>query len=368
MTLKPPVLEVRDLVVRHGEHFTLEVSSLAVQEGEVLAVIGPNGAGKSTLLQVIGLLHPPTGGEVFFKGEKVPWEADLLPWRRRSASVFQDPLLLQGTVFFNVALGLRFRRMPQPIIEERTGRWLERLKIAHLKGRLASTLSGGEAQRVALARAFVLEPELLLLDEPFAALDQPTREALLADLKQILFETRTTTVFVTHDRNEALALGDRVAVLIGGRILQLDVPEKVFAFPADLEVARFVGVETILSGWIVAEQEGTVLVQVDGAMVEVAGEGSVGERVLITLRPEDVVLATKEGARPSSARNRLLGKIARITPLGPFYRVTVECGAPLVALITRASALELALREGMEVVASFKATAAHLIRKPSPTL
>lgn len=366
MTVKEPVLEVRDLVVSQGDHFTLEVSYLAIQEGEVLAVIGPNGAGKSTLLKVIGLLQPPTGGELFFKGEKVPWGADLLPWRRRSASVFQDPLLLQGTVFFNVALGLRLRRIPQEVIEERTRRWLERLGIAHLQRRPASTLSGGEAQRVALARAFILEPELLLLDEPFASLDQPTREALLADLKQILSETRTTTVFVTHDRNEALALGDRVAVLMRGKILQLDVPEKVFSFPADEEVARFVGAETILSGRIVTQQEGTVIVQVDGTMVEVAGEGPVGERVLITLRPEDVVLATKEGAHASSARNRLLGKVAQITPLGPFYRVTVECGAPLVALITKASALELALQEGMEVVASFKATAAHLIRKPSP--
>lgn len=233
------LLALQDILVRYGERPIIQIPSLAVYPGEVLAIIGPNGAGKSTLLRVMGLLEQPTRGKVTFQGQEVrPQNA--LTARRRMASVFSEPLLLNASVYENAALGLKLRGLNRRSIEQRVSPWLERLGIAHLVGRPARSLSGGEARRTSLVRALALDPELLLLDEPFSALDPPTRETFLLDLETILRETSITTVFVTHDRNEAFMLGDRVAVLIGGEFLQVGAANDVFAQPVNQEVARFV--------------------------------------------------------------------------------------------------------------------------------
>ncbi len=355
------VIELRDVRVAYGGAPVLDVPRLEVEPGEILAVVGPNGAGKSTLLRVIGLLEPPASGEVRFRGEPVA-RGRRLAVRRQMASVFQSPLLVDATVFDNVALGLRFRHAPPRETAKRVGAWLERFGIADLARRPARTLSGGEAQRVALARALVLGPALLLLDEPFSALDQPTREALIDELAGILREERVSTVFVTHDRDEALRLGDRVAVMMGGRILQMAPPGEVFATPVSEEVARFVGVENILAGEVVGAEEGLVQVRVGGRELVVAGAAAPGERVLVCLRPEDIVLSPVPGPAATSARNALVGKVLRLVPVGFLLRVVVDCGVPLAALVTRPSAEALGLEEGREVIAGFKATAAHLLR------
>ena len=227
-------------------HVILDVPALDVRAGEILAVIGPNGAGKSTLLRVMGLLETPEAGTVRVGGETVlPGRA--LALRRRMASAFQEPLLTDASVLDNVALGLRFRRVAAAEQRARSFRWLERFGIASLAARQARTLSGGEAQRTALARALVLEPDLLLLDEPFSSLDQPTREDLLGELGRILREDARTTVLVTHDRGEALALSDRVAVLMDGCVRQLDETARVFRAPVSDAVARFVRAGIITS-------------------------------------------------------------------------------------------------------------------------
>jgi len=358
-----PVLEGRGLRVVADGRPRLEVEAVAVYEGEVLAIIGPNGAGKSTLLRILGLLEPPTAGEVRFRGEPVGAGASLLALRRRMASVFQEPLLCDTTVLRNARLGLALRGVPDAEADRRVRPWLERLGIAPLAGRSARTLSGGEAQRTSLARAFAVEPEVLLLDEPFSGLDPSAREALLGDLERILRETGTTTVFVTHDRDEAIRLGDRVAVMMGGRILQLARPEEVFAAPVSEEVARFVGVENILAGEVADQGEGLLEVRVADRSLLVVGEAARGERVLLCLRPEDIVLGPAPAAGPTSARNALLGKVVRLVPVGVLWRVVVDCGFPLTALITRPSIDALGLEEGREVVAGFKATAVHLLRR-----
>jgi tungstate transport system ATP-binding protein len=234
-----PHLRVSGLVIRRGGRAVLHVDGLELRRGEILALVGPNGAGKSTLVTALALLERPAAGTISLDGTPVDWRRGLLAARRRLAIVFQEPLLFDTTVSENVASGLKLRGVPKSQRTPRVERWLTRLGIPHLAGRQARTLSGGEAQRTSLARALVLEPELLLLDEPFAALDAPTREALADDLLPLLRETATTTVLVTHDRDEALEMGDRLGVILDGRLVQVDLPERVMAAPASEAVAAF---------------------------------------------------------------------------------------------------------------------------------
>ncbi len=361
-----PVVALHVIQVSRAGRTVLEIPELAVDAGQVLAVIGPNGAGKSTLLRVMGLLEAPTAGRVTFQGEPVGLAGGLAV-RRRMATVFQEPLLTDATVRDNVALGLRFRGADSQRAAPRVDVWLERLGIAHLAGRQARTLSGGEAQRTALARALVLDPELLLLDEPFSALDQPTREALLDDFGRIVRQERTTTVLVTHDRAEAMALGDRVGVLMDGRLVQIDEAAQVFRAPASEEVARFVGVETILDGHVVEWTRDLALVDVGGQVVEVAQRAEPGERVRLCVRPEDVTVFPG-GPKAGGSRdfNRLGGRVRRLVPSGPHVRMVIDCGFPLVALVTQRSVEELGFAPGTLVTAHFKATAPHLLRHAKP--
>jgi tungstate transport system ATP-binding protein len=235
------LLTLRNLSVRRGGRRVLEIGELAVQQHEVLAVVGPNGAGKSSLLLVLARLLRPERGELLFNGQPAGGESDLA-YRRRLALVLQDPLLFDASVFENVASGLRFRGLPPKEIQPRVRLWLERLGISHLERRRAKELSGGEGQRVSLARALVLEPELLLLDEPFGALDPPTRSRLLEDLGQILPAAQTTTILITHDLKEAARLASRVVVMLDGRNVQIGPPQSVFDRPANAEVAAFLGI------------------------------------------------------------------------------------------------------------------------------
>ena len=355
------VLALRGVRRRYADGFALDVTSLDVVAGEVLGVIGPNGAGKSTLLRILGLLERPDEGRVLVDGRAVD-ARDALAERRRVATVFQEPLLADASVTHNVALGLRFRGVSAARAEPRVRSGLERLGIDKLAGRMARTLSGGEARRVALARALVLEPEVLLLDEPFAGLDAPTRAALVEDLGGILRADRVTTVLVTHERGEAQALADRVAVLMEGRVRQLDETARVFYAPVAEDVARFVGVETLVMGRVVGRADGVTAVEAGGRVLEVAAAAAPGAHVHVGIRPEDVTLTPADGARVvSSARNTLDGTVVRVSASMYATHVIVDVGFPLVAAVTPRSVDELALRPGARVRAVFKASAAHLI-------
>jgi tungstate transport system ATP-binding protein len=295
----------------------------------------------------------------------VAWTGqDLLAIRRRFASVFQEALLCDTTVEGNVTLGLRLRHRPAEVARSHADAWLTRLDIAHLAGREARTLSGGEAQRVSLARAFAIQPDILLLDEPFGALDPPTRDELLTVLQSLLRQEGITTVFVTHDRVEALRLGDRIAVMLDGRIHQVGRPSEVFGRPVTEEVARFVGVETILPARVTEELSGLLTVEVNGTKIQALGDASVGESVLVCLRPEDLVIRRgDEPAAPDSARNHLAGRVQETTPLGAQVRVRIASNPPVVSLVTKQSFHELGLESGSSVIVSFKASAVHLIRR-----
>jgi len=232
------MIQIRDLLIERNGRDVLHIDFLELQRGETLTIVGPNGAGKSTLLLALARLLRPSGGEILYEGKSLKqWNE--LEYRRKISFVFQAPLLMDMTVEQNVALGLKFRGTPREETQERVQKWMKQLGVESLSKRRAGQLSGGEAQRVSLARAFVLEPELLLLDEPFGALDPPTHAKLLEDLSQILKRDHRTAVFVTHNLKEAAKLGHRIAVIVGGMLRQLGTAKQIKSMPADETVAAF---------------------------------------------------------------------------------------------------------------------------------
>lgn len=232
------LIEISDLRMKRNERIVLDIDHLSIPRGETLTVVGPNGAGKSTFLLTLASLLKPASGEIRFNGRALSqWNE--LEYRRKVSFVFQSPLLLDMTVEQNIGLGLKFRGVPKDEIRQRVGRWVKDLGVESLLGRRAGQLSGGEAQRVSLARAFVLGPELLLLDEPFAALDPPTRTKLQDDLIAVLGENQRTAVFVTHNLNEAAKLSHRIAVIVDGVLRQVGTVREIKSHPADAAVKAF---------------------------------------------------------------------------------------------------------------------------------
>jgi tungstate transport system ATP-binding protein len=352
--------EVEDLKVLRGGQEVLDIDEMSVLSGEVLTVIGPNGAGKSTLLLAMSGLIAPEGGEIRFLGATVPPRGNL-SYRRKISLVLQRPMLLNTSVLDNVMLGARFRGIQKKECLRRAETWLERFGISDLADRRARTLSGGEAQRVSLARAFAVDPEVILLDEPLSALDTPTRMQLLEDFQSLIAESRITTIFVTHDMDEALHLGHRMAVLLDGQLKQIGPPDEVLSAPVDSEVAAFVGLETTVRGQIRSADDGVLSVRVGDHNLDAIGDLAVGRNVLFCVRPDDVTLWADDELPASSARNRLSGSIAKISPRGPLVQVVVDCGFPMRVLITRSSAQEMELEPGKKVVLTFKASVVHLI-------
>jgi molybdate transport system ATP-binding protein len=333
-----------------------------IDAGSVLVLFGPSGAGKTTLLRHIAGLERGAkerveyGGEVWSDSSTGAWTP---PQRRRVGVVFQEPTLFPHlSVRGNVEYGL------PP--DDRARRSLEAgavLGIAPLFDRRPAGLSGGEARRVALARALAPSPRLLLLDEPFAALDAPTRSRLRQEVRALLRRIGTPAVLVTHDRTEAMTMGDRMAVLIDGRVRQVGAIGEVFGRPADAEVAAAVGVEAVIPASIVGSDGALLTVKIGSAVLSVAErppEHQEEGEVYACIRAEDVTLELHSPSQ-ASARNHLPAFIVAIAPEGPVDRVTLDCGFTLDALITHRSREEMRLAPGGTVTAAIKATSIHLV-------
>lgn len=318
-------LSLTGIRVERGRRVILEVPGLAIAPGEVVGVVGPNGSGKSTLLKVLALVMPPDQGQVALDGAVVPWSrresAQLTEARRRLTLVFQSPVLFARTVFDNVAAGLRFRGVDETEVRRRVVHWLARLGLADLARRRPGGLSGGEAQRAALARALVLEPDWLLLDEPTANLDFPTRSRLLSDLREILAEIKSGAVMVTHDIHEAPHFADRLVVMRQGRIVQQGRPREVLARPADLETAAFLGYDNILpappgSGpgrrWLCLRPEKVLALPAASAVPAASGPAEEGD-----------AWESQAGEQPAGW-TWIEASVVRAMPWGPAYRIVVD--------------------------------------------
>jgi molybdopterin-binding protein len=356
-------LEIRNLSVTVGT-FRVAVESLDVAAGEVFVLLGRSGSGKTVLLETLAGFHAADGGAVRLDGR------DLLglPTQKRGVAViFQDfSLFPHLSVRENILFGARHAGVPPDESARRAAELIKMLDIAGLLDRDPTKLSGGQKQRVALARALMLRPGLLVFDEPLSSLDAAMRERLREELRTLLTGLRQTTVYVTHDRTEAFAIGDRVGVLDAGRLLQVGTPADIFRRPAERRVAELVGVDNLLPAVVSAspaEGRGAV-VTVGGVTLETdsrtGGTGETGRSLLACIHA-DAVFLTRPGAEPPAGMNRLPGRVVRVSPLGMVTRVSVDVGFPLVAVVTRGTAEELALAPGAEVVASLRPSSVHLM-------
>ncbi len=363
MTAPVPLLELEDLKVERGGALVLDVPRFALQPGEFVSLIGPNGSGKTTLLLSIICLLARSAGRVRWRGAEVVTASAALALRRRVAMIQQEPLLFDTTVYDNVASGLRLRGVNRAETRRTVQAYLERFGLLELADRAARKLSGGEARRVSLARALAVQPDMLLLDEPFANLDAPTRQGITADLERTIRGAGMAAILVTHDRTEALRLSDRMVVMKAGRIVQAASPSEVMNNPANEFIAECVGMDTILEGIVERSADRQLVVAVPGGRVDAIGDGPVGSRVFCCIRPENVILEANDPVPQTSARNVYPARVVGVASMGPFLKVQLDCGFPVVSYVTPESFSALGLREGREVYASFKATSVYVIHK-----
>lgn len=383
-------LELRDLSITLPD-FALQDIDLDIRRGEYFVLLGPTGAGKTVLLEAIAGIKRPKKGRISLDGVDI---SEAPPEQRQMGFVYQDYALFPHLdVFENIAFGLRLqsaealahssrgdfpsgghsdgqiggtgRELKPTLIKAKVERISRLLSIPHLLHRDTGTLSGGEKQRVALARALVIEPKILLLDEPLSALDPETGEKLQGELDRIHTQLGTTTLHITHNFEEAVALGDRIGVMMEGQITQVGEAQEIFRRPANEHVARFVGVRNLFRGSVGRiSQDGYAYFETDGFKFAVLSDHQGQARG--SIRPEDIILSR----RPiqSSARNHFPGKVQEISDRGPFVYVTVgltgdgekQGSLLLTTLITHRSLEEMELQAGDEIFLAFKASALHI--------
>jgi putative spermidine/putrescine transport system ATP-binding protein/spermidine/putrescine transport system ATP-binding protein len=283
---------------RFGKITALDDVSLMVRRGELMTLLGPSGCGKTTLLNLVAGFLMPDSGEVAIAGRRV---TDVPAYRREIGIMFQNYALFPHmNVAANVGYGLRMRRIAKAEIARRVGEALALVKLAGLEDRRPRQLSGGQQQRVALARALVIRPQVLLLDEPFSALDRNLRASMQVELKEIQRKLGVTTIFVTHDQSEALSLSDRIAVMADGRIRQLDTPDEIYRHPLDRFVASFIGDANVLRARLERIDGAVATIALGAARVAVPARtlqgGAVGDPVDLFVRPEGLRVAENEAA------------------------------------------------------------------------
>jgi molybdate/tungstate transport system ATP-binding protein len=341
----------------HG--FALKEVTMEVAEGEYFALLGPNGAGKTLLLETILGFWRPDKGRILLNGKDV---TSVSPERRDLGYVPQDCMLFPHMrVRQNVEFGLKMRRVPESERRKTSDQVLELLGLTTLADRLPVTLSGGEKQKVALARVLAIEPEVVLLDEPLASIDQESSRVMKEELKRIHRDLKVTVVHVTHNQIEAFSLAKRVAIMHQGQILQIDHAKSVLSNPASELVARFLGYENIFKGKLVKRGAEQSSIDVSGFIVKVNANVEDDECV-VGIRPEDFALFVRSPA--TSSTNVLRGIITDWEDLGPIVSVSIDAAFKVKATVSKGSFLELSLDRGTEVWLSFRPESVKILSQP----
>ena len=316
-------VSIRNASRRYGTFLALDDVSLDINPGEFVSLLGPSGSGKTTLLGVLGGFVMPSSGSIRFGARDVTY---LPPHKRDIGVVFQNYALFPHlTVGENVAFPLRARHEPKSTWPERVARALEMVELGSYQDRSIAQLSGGQRQRVALARAFVFRPKLILMDEPLSALDKQLRESMQIELRHLHRRLEATIVYVTHDQREALTMSDRIAILRGGRLVQVDTPEGMHDRPATAFVASFIGEATLLP----ALRAGGDGVSVGGTALRCAKPLPAAARLLLAVQTEKLMVAGPADGPQDPALNRLSGRVADVIYQGESLRVfvTLDGGA-----------------------------------------
>ena len=315
-------IAIAGVVKRFGAVAAVDRVDLVVEDGELFTLLGPSGCGKTTLLRLLAGFYQPDEGEIRF-GDRVV--SGRPPWARNIGMVFQNYALWPHmTVAGNVAYGLKLRPLGAAEVARRVAEGLAKVNLVGLESRYPGQLSGGQQQRVALARALVLNPDILLLDEPLSNLDAKIRVQVRAEIRRLQQELRITTVYVTHDQEEALSLSDRVAVMWEGRILQVGVPRELYERPRTRFVADFVGTNNLVPGEVSGRRGDTVLVTTALGPMEAIPSEALPGRCVLAIRPENVEVRADAAGAPGGAGNRVPGRVSLVSYLGNTLRYDVE--------------------------------------------
>jgi spermidine/putrescine ABC transporter ATP-binding subunit len=326
-------VELKNVVGRYGEFLAVDDVSFTIPSGAFVTLLGPSGCGKTSTLRIVAGLLQPTAGRVEFDGRNVNGVSAA---KRNIGMVFQSLALFPHlTVEENVAFGLKMKKVPAAEIDRQVRRMLEIVRLGHLADRYPAQMSGGQRQRVALARALAITPSILILDEPFGALDRKLREAMQVELHDLTRELGITALFVTHDQEEALMLSDAIGVMNKGRIEQFGTPAEIYGSPGTAFVADFMGMTNFLSGRLVAADRSATRIEVAGRIVTgpPRSDLSIGQDVTLAVRPEKIAVmgSNPEGEPPNGA---LSGKVRQVTYHGNALRYVVEAeaGASIVSV------------------------------------
>ncbi len=352
-------LEVEDLNVNLDE-FHLKDVNLKIEKNDYLVIIGPTGSGKSVLLETIAGFYQPSSGKVFLEGNDI---TKLNPEDRGISIVYQDYILFPNmNIFDNIAYGLKKKVKDKEFIKTKVLEIAELLKINHLLERKPGTLSGGEMQRTAIARSLIVEPNILLMDEPFSALDVETHTLIMTLIKNVIAKYQTTVIHVTHNFNDVWNLAEKVAVMKDGKILQQGMVNDVFSKPSHKFVAKFVGVQNIFEGNVVEIKDGITTVQLkDGLLIRSADTFTrENEEVIIAVRPENIIISNE--AFVSSIRNQMKGTVENIIRMGPTVWIEALVNDTIFkGMITPSSYDLLKIKKGKEVYISFKSLNVRII-------
>jgi iron(III) transport system ATP-binding protein len=320
------VIHLKDIVKRFGALEAVSHVSLDIGDGELFTLLGPSGCGKTTILRIIGGFHKPDQGEIFFGDKEV---SAVPPYQRKIGMVFQNYALWPHmTIFDNVAYGLKLKKVPKREIVARVDKVFSMVNLTGLEKRYPGQLSGGQQQRVALARALVLNPDVLLLDEPLSNLDAKIRQTVRAEIRKLQKELAITSIYVTHDQEEALTISDRIAVLDHGKVQQLGAPRDLYERPENPFVADFIGINNLIAGEVKAieEESGWMTVQTPFGLIRCPHENRfrVGDQCRISVRPETASICGLDEKPDGGTMNQLSGSISFASYIGNTIRYDIE--------------------------------------------